>query len=76
MLNYKELSEKFTDILSEFDESKLNQWLEFDKKRDLYSRIISGEKVKIDFDIIKPIVIVDPKEIINYSDNQNYSLAA
>jgi len=76
MLNYKELSEKFTDILSEFDESKLNQWLEFDKKRDLYSRIISGEKVKIDFDIKKPIVIVDPKEIINYSDNQNYSLAA
>jgi len=76
MLNYKELSEKFTDILSEFDEPKLNQWLEFDKKRDLYSRIISGEKVKIDFDIKKPIVIVDPKEIINYSDNQNYSLAA
>jgi len=42
----------------------------------LYSRIISGENVKIDFDIKKPIVIVDPKEIINYSDNQNYSLAA
>ena len=47
MLNYKELSQKFTEILSEFDESKLNQWLEFDKKRDLYSRVTSGEKVKI-----------------------------
>lgn len=33
MFDYKKLKEQFQDILSEFDNEKIDAWIEFDEKR-------------------------------------------
>ena len=43
MLDYKELSSKFTEILSSFSSNDLKAWIKFDAQREELERLTHGE---------------------------------
>lgn len=47
MLNYKEMSIKFDNLLKEVTKESYEAWVVFDDFRSIASRIQNGEKVKI-----------------------------
>lgn len=76
MLDYKKLSDDFTNKLNQFDEEKLTQWLSFDQQRQEIDKLINGEQVLIHFENISVSKISDPLELINLAGESNYALAA
>ncbi|MCF2496125.1 hypothetical protein [Dyadobacter chenhuakuii] len=45
MLNYKELSEKFTNELVKFDTDSLSAWVEYDYQREVLRKLSMGAHV-------------------------------
>ena len=79
MLDYKELSSKFTEILSSFSSNDLKEWIKFDAQREELERLTHGEKVMIVFDDFSVSRLYDAKEEITISEGQNnyqYVMAA
>ena len=79
MLDYKELSSKFTEILSSFSSNDLKEWIKFDAQREELERLTHGEKVMIVFDDFSVSRLYDAKEEISISEGQNnyqYAMAA
>ena len=79
MLDYKELSSKFTEILSSFSSNDLKEWIKFDAQREELERLTHGEKVRIVFDDFSVSRLYDAKEEITISEGQNnyqYVMAA
>ena len=79
MLDYKELSSKFTEILSSFSSNDLKEWIKFDAQREELERLTHGEKVMIVFDDFSVSRLYDAKEEITISEGQNnyqYAMAA
>ena len=71
MLDYKELSSKFTEILSSFSSNDLKEWIKFDAQREELERLTHGEKVMIVFDDFSVSRLYDAKEEITISEGQN-----
>lgn len=47
MLNYKELRKEFKKVLSNIDNTEIEDWLKFDEERIANENFINGEKVTI-----------------------------
>lgn len=76
MLNYKELSIKFTERLNSFDKDSLLKWIEFNQYRDTVAQLISGEAVKVKNTTLTQNILVDNKEKVALTGNTQYAMAA
>ena len=79
MLNYKELSAKFTEILSSFSANDLKAWIKFDNQREELERLIEGEIVMVTFDDFSVSRLYDVNEeiiVIQGQNNYQYAMAA
>ena len=76
MLNYKELSIKFTERLNSFDKDSLLKWIEFDQYRNTIAQLVSGETVKVKNTTLTQNILVDNKEKVALTGNTQYAMAA
>ena len=79
MLNYKELSSRFTEILSSFSVTDVKEWLEFDNQRESLERLTNGESITMLFEDFPICRLHDKKEEILISQsagNYQYAMAA
>lgn len=76
MLNYKELSIKFTERLNSFDKDSLLKWIEFDQYRNTVAQLVSGETVKVKNTTLTQNILVDSKEKVALTGNTQYAMAA
>ena len=76
MLNYQELSKKFTEKLNSFDKDYLLKWVEFDQYRDTVAQLVSGETVKVKNTTLTQNILVDNKEQVALTGNTQYAMAA
>ncbi|MDZ7900944.1 MAG: hypothetical protein U5N85_23320 [Arcicella sp.] len=76
MLNYQELSRKFTEKLNSFDKDFLLKWIEFDQYRDTIAQLVSGETVKVKNTTLTQNILVDNKEKVALTGNTQYAMAA
>jgi hypothetical protein len=76
MLNYKELSIKFTERLNSFDKDSLLKWIEFDQYRNTIAQLVSGETVKVRNTTLTQNILVDNKEKVALTGNTQYAMAA
>ena len=76
MLNYKELSIKFTERLNSFDRDSLLKWIEFDQYRNTIAQLVSGETVKVKNTTLTQNILVDNKEKVALTGNTQYAMAA
>ena len=64
MLNYQELSIKFTERLNSFDKEFLLKWVEFNQYRDTIAQLVSGETVKVKNTTLTQNILVDNTTLI------------
>ena len=77
MFDYRKLSQDFSKQLNSFDKRELVKWMKFDQQRDVVSRLIAGEVVRISNSTLQPHRQFDDRERINYEQkDDNYALAA
>ena len=77
MLNYQELSQKFTNKLNSFDKNQLLRWIEFDQYRDVVSKLIGGEMINVKSTTLSKNELSDMREdIFAESSNSSYAMAA
>lgn len=76
MLNYQELSKKFTEKLNSFDKDSLLKWVEFDQYRDTIAQLVGGETVKVKNTTLTQNILVDNKEKVALTGNTQYAMAA
>ncbi len=76
MLNYQELSIKFTERLNSFDKEFLLKWVEFNQYRDTIAQLVSGETVKVKNTTLTQNILVDNKEKVTLTGNTQYAMAA
>lgn len=79
MLNYKELSSKFTEILSSFSANDLQEWIEFDSQREALERLTNGESVIMSFADFSFSGLSDIQEniiVTQESGNTQHAMAA
>lgn len=76
MLNYKSLSLKFTERLKTFNAEKIEQWMAFDRERDVVSQALKGEKVQVCTKSITIVQLSDPTESINSAPDHQWCIAA
>jgi hypothetical protein len=76
MLNYKELSKRFTARLNTFDKDSLLKWIEFDQYRNTIAQLVSGETVKVRNTTLTQNILVDNKENVALTGNTQYAMAA
>lgn len=73
MLNYKKLKEQFQDILSEFDNERISNWIEFDEKRlKLEDSFNYGEIVLYNGIKVKYLGMSSDKALIRSAGYQRY----
>ena len=76
MLNYKELSKRFTERLNSFDKDSLLKWIEFDQYRNTIAQLVSGETVKVKNTTLTQNILVDNKEKVALTGNTQYAMEA
>jgi hypothetical protein len=77
MLNYQDLSFKFTEKLNTFSKEQLLRWVEFDQYRDTISKLVEGETVTVINTILSQNKLSDSREDINLiAGNSSYAMAA
>jgi hypothetical protein len=76
MLNYQELSIKFTERLNSFDKEFLLKWVEFNQYRDTIAQLVGGETVKVKNTTLTQNILVDNKEKVALTGNTQYAMAA
>jgi hypothetical protein len=79
MLNYQELSVKFTEELAKFDSASLSAWIEYDYQRDVLRKLSDGVSVWIKSDTVslgKHENCAPSTEFATVSDTPTYSMAA
>lgn len=73
MPNYKKLKEQFQDIISEFDNEKIDTWIQFDEKRlKLEDSFNYGEIVLYNSVKVKYLGISGDKALIRSAGYQRY----
>jgi hypothetical protein len=79
MLNYKKLSEEFTNKLNEYSKAQLKQWMVFDQNREWLSKLVSENKIEFELEhrSIESTKIDDSRETVLLVNNSfEYALAA
>ena len=77
MIDYKKLRGEFTEKLSEFDKEMLLNWIDFDRNREVVSKLLNGERVSIQSETIIPHRLTDKRENIDSNDvDSSYAMAA
>lgn len=76
MLNYQELSKKFTERLNSFDKDSLLKWVEFDQYRDTISQLVDGKTVKVKNTTLTQNILADNRENVTLTGNCQYAMAA
>lgn len=76
MLNYQELSKKFTEKLNSFDNDSLLKWLEFDQYRDTITQFISGQTVRVKNTTLAQNILTDSKEKVASTIDCQYAMVA
>ncbi len=76
MLDYKELSNQVEEILSSFDNEKIQNWLYFDQKRIESENFINGRKINITIQKTSNPKFKEGDQSYNDSENQSYNWAA
>ncbi|OEJ98629.1 hypothetical protein A8C32_05370 [Flavivirga aquatica] len=74
MLNYKDLRGKVDEILSQYDNKKIESWLSFDEKRIENENFINGKRVKITIE--KPSEIDFLNMHCSFGEDEFYNEAA
>jgi hypothetical protein len=76
MIDYDKIDREFTELLMKWDSKKFEEWNSRSKFRRSIAIFLDGELIDASTTVEDVVRLSDKREMIEYTDNTTYALAA